>query len=426
MKRFILVALTVLVAFAACKKHEDKINEVKIQALVEGLPQASVEITLVDKTHGTSYTAVTGTDGNAVFNLVAGLYEASSTFYKEAAIYNGINSAISVTDAGPNNFTLNMITSTASQVIIKELYIGGCMDDADKQYLNDCYVILYNNSPVEGDASKFTFGMSPGANSNATNPYFKDGQLTNTDFIPAWNAVWWFQTTVTIPPYSQIVIAINGAIDHSATVSRSVDLSKADYVFYDPDVFNMESKYPAPSASIPTANYLQTYCYAQGKAWPLSNSSPAFFVFSPEITTAEAFVSSPDNIDVPTNVASSCAKVPVDWVKDGIEVYNASAMDKNNKRFLSSVDAGYVVFTNKLGYSIYRNVDKEATEALAENEGKLVYDYAGGTEDLENGTTDPSGIDAEASIAKGAHIIYKDTNNSSNDFHQRKVASIKK
>jgi len=225
MKRFILVALTVLVAFAACKKHEDKINEVKIQALVEGLPQASVEITLVDKTHGTSYTAVTGADGNAVFNLVAGLYEASSTFYKEAAIYNGINSAISVTDAGPNNFTLNMITSTASQVIIKELYIGGCMDDADKQYLNDCYVILYNNSPVEGDASKFTFGMSPGANSNATNPYFKDGQLTNTDFIPAWNAVWWFQTTVTIPPYSQIVIAdriqIRGSVQGGLRVLRS-------------------------------------------------------------------------------------------------------------------------------------------------------------------------------------------------------------
>jgi len=100
MKKFILIALAVLVTFTACKEHEDKINEVKIQAIVEGLPQASVEILLVDKTHGTSYTAVTGADGYAVFNLVAGLYEASSTFYKEAAIYNGINSAISVTDAG--------------------------------------------------------------------------------------------------------------------------------------------------------------------------------------------------------------------------------------------------------------------------------------------------------------------------------------
>ena len=41
-------------------------------------------------------------------------------------------------------------------------------------------------------------------------------------------------------------------------------------------------------------------------------------------------------------------------------------------------------------------------------------------------STDLSGIDAEASIANGAHIIYMDTNNSMNDFHQRKVASLKK
>ena len=80
---------------------------------------------------------------------------------------------------------------------------------------------------------------------------------------------------------------------------------------------------------------------------------------------------------------------------------------------------------NLKGYSVYRNVDKEATEALEENAGKLVYNYAGGTEDVE-GSTDPSGIDAEASIAAGAHIIYSDTNSMSNDYHARKVASLKK
>ena len=66
-----------------------------------------------------------------------------------------------------------------------------------------------------------------------------------------------------------------------------------------------------------------------------------------------------------------------------------------------------------------------STEALSENAGKLVYSYAGGTADVE-GTTDPSEIDAEASIAKGAHIIYSETNDTSKDFHQRKVASLKK
>ena len=82
-------------------------------------------------------------------------------------------------------------------------------------------------------------------------------------------------------------------------------------------------------------------------------------------------------------------------------------------------------------FSYYRNVDKSATEALEENQGKLVYNYHYGTFDVFNagntdrGSTDPSGIDAEASIKNGAHIIYLDTDNSTNDFHQRSQASLK-
>lgn len=49
-----------------------------------------------------------------------------------------------------------------------------------------------------------------------------------------------------------------------------------------------------------------------------------------------------------------------------------------------------------------------------------------GTTDYKGAqSTDPSGIDAEASIRNGAHIVYSDTNNSSNDFHQRAKASLK-
>ena len=77
--------------------------------------------------------------------------------------------------------------------------------------------------------------------------------------------------------------------------------------------------------------------------------------------------------------------------------------------------------TAKMGYTLYRNVDKEATEAIKENEGKLVYNYSLGVE----GSTDPSGIDAEASIKNGARIIYKDTNNSTVDFHLRSKASLR-
>ena len=117
--------------------------------------------------------------------------------------------------------------------------------------------------------------------------------------------------------------------------------------------------------------------------------------------------------------------VPADWVVDACEVFSAGYVGKNNKRLITSVDGGSVVLTNRQGYSIYRNVNKEATEAIPENKGKLVYSYSMGTSDLEEGSTDPSGIDAEASIKAGARIIYMDTNNSTNDFHQRKEASLR-
>ena len=113
--------------------------------------------------------------------------------------------------------------------------------------------------------------------------------------------------------------------------------------------------------------------------------------------------------------------VPEEWVIDGIEVF-VKDNNKNKKRLTAAVDAGAIEMTNAQGYSLYRNVDKEATEAIESNAGKLIYGYTGGAD----GETDPSGIDAEASISNGARIIYQDSNNSSSDFHQRAKASIKK
>ena len=225
---------------------------------------------------------------------------------------------------------------------------------------------------------------------------------------------------VKLEPGKQIVIAICGAVDNTKTYSQSINYANSEYYCcYDIEDYNLTSYYPTPSELIPTEHYLKVYSYGLGKAWPLSNSSPAFYIVRPQGTTLKDFVDNPEN----ENMYGSNQvrrKVPVEWVVDGIEVF-AKGQSNNQKRLLPTIDAGYVEMTAKMGYTLYRNVDKEATEAIKENEGKLVYNYSLGVE----GSTDPSGIDAEASIKNGARIIYKDTNNSTVDFHLRSKASLR-
>jgi hypothetical protein len=177
----------------------------------------------------------------------------------------------------------------------------------------------------------------------------------------------------------------------------------------------------------PSSHYLTCKPFNTGTAWLFSNSAPSLFIGSMPKAEAEALATDTEGYDTTqgTGAVNQAVKFPQDKVLGCVEVYKASSVSDSKPRFPASLNTGYVAVTNGKGYSVYRNVDKAATEALPENEGKLVYGYAMGTADVE-GSTDPSGIDAEASIANGAHIIYVQTNNSSNDFHQRKQASLKK
>lgn len=345
-------------------------------------------------------------------------------------IFNGIRSGITVTDAwtGSEVVEIALSESKSGQLVIKELYVGGCPkdDDPSKFFQMDKYAVLYNNSSSRLELSNFCLGMVNPYNANASINDYVDGKLSYADlnYIPAGQAIWYLPKQMVIEPYSGVVVAMNGAINHTTTYSQSVDLSSADYVCYDIDVFSHTSYYPAPSENIPTDNWFKAYKYGQGTGWALSQISPAFFVFSTKGKSPAEFASETDyhyTAGKDGNIIYACAKVPTDWILDGIEVFNKKYEGLNQKRLTPSVDAGYVMTSHGKAYSLYRNVNKEATEALPENKGKLVYGYSEGVE----GSTDPSGIDAEASIRNGAHIIYMDTNNSTNDFHQRSKASIK-
>ena len=315
------------------------------------------------------------------------------------------------------------------QIIIKEIYVGGCpKDEGSDVFHMDKSIILYNNCPERVVATNLCIGMATPYNAeanNITSIYDKEGQLVYEDegFIPAQNGIWYFPSTLTIEPFQQVVINVHGAIDNTKTYSQSVNYAfKEYYTMYDPESgYNNTMYYPTPSDVIPTSHYLKTVKFGMANSWPLSTTSPALFIFQPQDVTPQDFATNADNLwyapGVAQNTIYACVKVPTEWIIDGVEVFNTAKKEDSMKRLTADIDASYVLHTNKLCHSLYRNVDQEMTEALAENEGKLVYDY--------NLGNDPSGIDAEESILKGAHIIYQDYNDSGNDFHERLRCSLR-
>lgn len=436
MKKYFVLILAAVLGLVSCEKPLQLVD-VKFQLAYDGeaLALAEAPVEVKSAAGSATYHFLTGSDGSAIIKLPVGIYTASVNFKTTTdgvhAAYNGANTNVVVSEAGQNEFRIDLQLVQNAQIIIKELYFGGCLNpETEKGYSDDAYVILYNNSEEEADASNIVFTFAAPYNGNAANKYYTDGKLLyeNEDWIPAYGAIWWFQAPVKIPAYSQIVVAVFGGIDHTQTVSTSVDLSNADYYWMSNSGISAYTagKY-SHSEQIKPAHHLTTVPISQGTAWALSNNSPAFYIGRMPSAEAKALSENVDAFDhtLGNAAAFNVVKFPKANVVDAVEAWKAADVAKSQVRFPADVNTGYVAITNNLGYSAYRNVDKEATEALEENAGKLVYNYAGGTADVE-GTTDPSGIDAEASIAQGAHIIYSDTNDTAKDFHQRKVASLKK
>ena len=439
MKRLVSLfsAIAAVVTIAACEPKIVTVD-IEVQLISEGAPfaQEGVQVVLSEAAGATSYDALTDAAGVAKFNVLPGSYSASAT-YKVAEsgkriVYNGSNNSILVAAVSEEPFKLELSKVESRQLVIKELYCTGCpKNEGTGSYSNDAYVIVYNNTDMDADATDLVFGFLAPYNGHAANKFIgTDGKLIyeNQDWIPAAGAIWSFTSPVTIPAYSQVVVAIFGAIDHTATATASVNLANSAYYWMsNSNVAQYTNAKYAVSDAIPVDHYLTAFPFNMGNAWVLSNSAPGFFIGNMSKAENERICGDTANFDLTngtTNVGWS-VKFPKASVVGAVEVFSASNIEKSNARFTSDINTGYVAIANQKGYTVYRNVDKEATEALPENEGKLVYNYAGGTEDV-NGSTDPSGIDAEASIAAGAHIIYAQTNDSGKDFHQRKVASIKK
>lgn len=447
MKRvFYLIVLSFMMIIASCEKNLkndstlfDVSVELKLAEANEMISIGNIPVTL--SAGEITFCDTTSIEGKALFQVPAGIYTVAASAQQavEGGSYFSLNASkegitIDKTWNEDVPVVLEMIASKSGQIIIKEIYTGGTTNpETSKTEAWDKYLTLYNNSPLPATLKNFGIGNTQG-NAYASFAGFvnESGNLTyaDEDWIPASHGCYYFPEDLVIEPYTDVVIALCGAIDHTQTNAASVDLSDADYVCYDPEMgFNHKKYHPAPSEKIPADHYLKGMRWGLGNSWSFSMFTPAFFIYQTEDKTVLNYFSDAALDVYPPSFQNSqpflAKKFPRAWILDAVDTYSLDHVGENYKRMTPDLDAGYVFYTVHMGYSLYRNVDKKATEAIPENAGKLVYDYNMGTQDIQNGSTDMSQIDAEASLRNGAKIIYMDTNNSTNDFHMRKQCAHK-
>ncbi len=371
---------------------------------VEGeLPnREGIEVKVTDS-RGMIFVRPTDMQGTATFEVPVGIYQATVSHVSHPiegwrTIYNGSVSNLVVRYNKPLSVTLPLTAATSSSVIIRELYVGGCQkDDGSGWFYRDKYVILANNSGERVSLPGLCLAICTPYNSYGINMnYDESGHLNyeSEGFIPAASSFWYFQgDEVVFGPWEQRVIALNGAIDHTLTYTNSVNLARPEYYCtFDIEQYNSTSAYPSPSEAIPTSHYLKAVRYGDQmeSAWPLSNTSPAFLIFTPpEGMTPLEFGNDASQVWYDEGRALStfaCRKVPVDHILDAVEVFS-TAWDEATKRLTSAVDVGAVYMTARQGHSVERRID-------------------------------------EAESTRQGHTVYQDTNNSTNDFVEREQCSL--
>lgn len=454
MKKFLTMFAfaAMLIGLTACNDDDEnpyRTYDVTVQLVDPEVGETTLEGVEVKATAatGTETLALTDATGTAYFSLPEDMYTFTATILtSQNGKVNIVNYSSSATISketmtGGQGFSVSIspvVSQGAQQLLIKEYYYGGCpKDDGSGTYSAGQYVTLYNNSAIEARVKNLGYGTIDPTNAHGNNKNYIDGELyfEHAGYTPSWAGVWYYPHEIVVEPYGEITIALTGAIDNTQTYSQSVNLSNADYACYDPEgawTSTMNATYyPTPTESITSDRWFKVSFHAMGNACGTNNTSPGFFIFAAGDTDVHAYASDTANQIYPGGVTSAssvvnlCIKVKNEWILDAVDVWLSGKESTSKDRFSAAVNVGHIVGVNKLGYTIYRNVDKEATEALAENEGKLVYNYAGGVTSGEIVSTDPSTIDAEASMKNGAHIIFQETNNSANDFHLRAKSSLR-
>ena len=229
-----------------------------------------VEVTATDRQSGNRYTARTDAQGEASFRMPNGLYAlAVSDRADSQTLFNGAVEQLRLTAGGEAVAELELRCVRPGGIVIREIYTGGCpATPATGSYVYDKYVILHNNDSETRYLDGLCLGMvdpynSKGASGNYWTSLAPDGGILFRDYASVPDAVWQFPGSgrdFPLAPGADAVVALNGAVDHTATYPLSVNLNGEGYfVCYNETYYPDTRSHPVPGDRIDPARQKEAH-----------------------------------------------------------------------------------------------------------------------------------------------------------------------
>lgn len=382
----LLIFLLSILLLPSCSDNDEEAKRYVVKVTVNypegynGLA-SGVEVKAVNSQTGSSTAATTDASGIAQFNLVSGLYNFTVAHETEEFVFNGLKENQTVSQDMAVSVDLHATSLTGGLVFKEYYYVGSPVEGKAVGYSSDQFMEIYNNSDEVIYLDNIGIGcLDPLASSSVSVWVDSNGDLLNV--LPLSGYSFYIEGSGKdhpLEPRTSIVIAQDG-IDHQTdplgNPASPVNLGNATWETYVGDINNGKD---ADAAGVPNLTLLSTTTTTQNDAL-YSVFGPALIMFRfPEGVDPAAFAANASNLSTKpgTSAATQYLMIPKEYVVDAIEcVYNDPG--KRNKRIHSDLDAGYTFITG--GTYNGKSVRRKVKQII---DGKVIYkDTNNSTEDF--------------------------------------------
>lgn len=379
----IIFFLCVLV-LAACERPTDEnVVQVTVELHTDGVTHFSdIMLTAHDINMNKDYTADT-----LVLSLPMGYYDFSVSAQANGNTVRAYVRGVKVIQDCVIGMEAFYENAGHGDFVLAEIFFAGTETPEGKRYIGDKYFVIYNNSPDTLAADGLILIE---ADLNSVQKYNMDFDFRDRFFaVDAMYRIPGDGNSYLVPPGKALLIADN-AMNHTEANSRSFDLSKADFEWY--DVSSSAGVTDVDNPEVPNMDKL--YCYTF-TIWVPHNQGHKSFGLArfPEGVTAEQYFAT-DSLYISYNYELVTAAgtfsqskksyiLPNEWIVDAVNLAPSETFQWLT--FSDKLDAGYT-YVAPTGSDVTRFGKAVRRKTQRYDEGRrFLQDTNNSTDDFEPG-----------------------------------------